>query len=217
VGRRFVVLLGPPGAGKGTQAARLAERTGLAHVASGDLFREHLARGSELGKLAQAYMSRGELVPDEVTIRMIAERLGQPDAASGAIFDGFPRTVPQAEALDRLLAAYGERVDRAVVIDVARDELIRRLTGRWLCRQCQTPYHEASRPPRVPGRCDVCGGELYQRPDDTAEVVERRLAVYEEQTRSLLDWYGRASVLVRVNGQQDITAVQQDLARVVAG
>lgn len=216
MGRRFIVLLGPPGAGKGTQAARLAQAAGLAHLASGDLFREHLSRGTELGKLAQAYMTRGELVPDDVTTRMIAERLAQPDAATGAVFDGFPRTVAQAEALDRLLAEHGERVQRAVVIDARREELVRRLTGRWLCRDCQTPYHHTSRPPRVPGRCDACGGELYQRPDDTVEVVERRLAVYEDQTQPLLAWYERAGALARVDGEQDVEAVQRALARAIA-
>lgn len=216
MGRRFIVLLGPPGAGKGTQAARLAQAAGLAHLASGDLFREHLSRGTELGKVAQAYMTRGELVPDDVTTRMIAERLAQPDAATGAVFDGFPRTVAQAEGLDRLLAEHGERVQRAVVIDARREELVRRLTGRWLCRECQTPYHQTSRPPRVPGRCDGCGGELYQRPDDTVEVVERRLAVYEDQTQPLLAWYERAGVLARVDGERDVEAVQRALARAIA-
>ncbi|MBI4507468.1 MAG: adenylate kinase [Chloroflexi bacterium] len=211
-----MVLLGPPGAGKGTQAARLAQAAGLAHLASGDLFREHLSRGTELGKVAQAYMTRGELVPDDVTTRMIAERLAQPDAATGAVFDGFPRTVAQAEGLDRLLAEHGERVQRAVVIDARREELVRRLTGRWLCRECQTPYHQTSRPPRVPGRCDGCGGELYQRPDDTVEVVERRLAVYEDQTQPLLAWYERAGVLARVDGERDVEAVQRALARAIA-
>ncbi|MBI2323229.1 MAG: adenylate kinase [Chloroflexi bacterium] len=211
-----MVLLGPPGAGKGTQAARLAQAAGLAHLASGDLFREHLSRGTELGKVAQAYMTRGELVPDDVTTRMIAERLAQPDAATGAVFDGFPRTVAQAEALDRLLAEHGERVLRAVVIDARREELVRRLTGRWLCRECQTPYHQTGRPPRVPGRCDGCGGELYQRPDDTVEVVERRLAVYEDQTQPLLAWYERAGVLARVDGERDVEAVQRALARAIA-
>lgn len=216
MGRRFIVLLGPPGAGKGTQAARLAQSLGLAHVASGDLFREHLSRGTALGKLAQSYMARGELVPDDLTIRMIAERLEQPDAANGAVFDGFPRTVAQAEALDELLGQRGERVQRVVAIDVRREELVRRLTGRWLCRICQTPYHETSRPPRVPGRCDLCGGELYQRSDDTAEIVERRLSVYDEQTQPLLAWYERASVLVHVDGGHDIEAVQRALARASA-
>lgn len=210
--RRLFVLLGPPGAGKGTQAARLARAMGLVHIASGDLFRNHVARRTELGKLAQEYMNRGELVPDEVATSMMAQRLAEPDAVQGAVLlDGFPRTVAQAEALSRLLAAQGERVTRAALIDVDRGELIRRLTGRWLCRVCQTPYHETSRPPRVPGRCDLCAGELYQRPDDTPEVVERRLEVYQRQTKPLLAWYERCGALVRIQGAGDAESVHRAL------
>ena len=146
-----VVLLGPPGAGKGTQAARLAEDLGVAHVASGDLFRKHQAQGTELGKLARTYMDRGELVPDEVTIRMVMERIGEPDAAAGYVLDGFPRTMEQAQALDRALQEHGDAIDRVSLIDVDTEELVRRLAGRWLCSQCQTPYHEETAPPKRAG------------------------------------------------------------------
>lgn len=216
MGRRLFVLFGPPGAGKGTQAGRLARAMNLAHIGSGDLFRQHIARHTELGDLAGKYMERGELVPDDVAARMVAQRLTEADAAGGAVFDGFPRTVAQARALDRLLAERGERVKRAVLIDIEPAEVIRRLTGRWVCRACHTPYHETSLPSRVPGRCDQCGGELYHRPDDTEEVVKHRLVVYEAQTKPLLTWYARSGVLVRVDGAQDVDAVHRAVIAAVA-
>ena len=212
-----IVLLGPPGAGKGTQAALLAERAGLAHVATGDLFRAHLERGTELGKQAKSYMDTGALVPDDVTTRMVLERFREPDAANGFVLDGFPRTIPQAEALDQALADAGQAVDSAVLIEVDREELVRRLAGRWICRRCQTPYHEHSAPPAKQGVCDVCGGELYQRDDDKPEVVSARLETYERQTGPLAGYYERGGKLARVDGLGEVEAVAEKIGRKVGG
>ncbi|MCH7608838.1 MAG: adenylate kinase [Chloroflexi bacterium] len=212
-----IVLLGPPGAGKGTQAARLAERAGLAHVATGDLFRANQERGTELGKQAKSYMDRGALVPDDVTTRMVLERFKESDAADGFVLDGFPRTIPQAEALDAALAAAGQAIDQALLIEVDREELVRRLAGRWICRACQTPYHERSAPPAKPGVCDLCGGELYQRDDDRPEVVGARLETYEKQTGPLAGYYERQGKLARIDGLGGIDAVAEQLGRALGG
>jgi len=209
------VLLGPPGAGKGTQAKRLAEAAGVPHVASGDLFRRHQDSGTALGTLAKSYMEKGELVPDELVIQMVLDRIQEPDAREGYILDGFPRTLEQARALDMALAKEGATIDRAPLMEVGTEELVRRLSGRWVCSRCQTPYHEQMAPPKQPGICDVCGGELYQRQDDRQEAVRRRLAVYEQQTAPLVDYYGRQGKLRRVNGQQAIDQVTADLLRTV--
>ncbi len=206
-----VILLGPPGAGKGTQAAALAETTGLAHVSSGDLFRDNIKRQTELGLLAKGYMDRGVLVPDEVTIRMILDRLAQPDARQGVIFDGFPRTDAQARALDEALAAQGRQINLALQLNVDSEELVRRLSGRWICRVCQTPYHSITNPPAVPGVCDRCGGELYQRDDDRPETVRTRLKVYFDQTKPLEEHYRRAGILKAIDGNQNIEQVSQEL------
>ena len=212
-----IVLLGPPGAGKGTQGALLAQRAGLAHVATGDLFRSNLALGTELGKQAKSYMNRGALVPDDVTTRMVLERFREADAADGFVLDGFPRTIPQAEALDAALADAGQAVDRALLIEVDREELIRRLAGRWICRACQTPYHESSAPSAKAGVCDACGGELYQRDDDKPEVVGARLDTYEKQTAPLAGYYERAGKLTRIDGLGGIDAVAEKLEQAVGG
>ncbi len=204
-----IIILGAPGAGKGTQAALLAKELGLAHIASGDLFRQALERGDELGTLAQSYMQQGLLVPDEVVIKMVLQRIASPDCERGFILDGFPRTLEQAQALDQALGA--ESVDKALYIEVSDEELVRRLGGRWLCRNCQAPYHMTNNPPQQPGRCDHCGGELYQRADDTEETVRKRIEVYLVQTAPLIDYYAKAGKLVRVNGEQDIDAVARDL------
>jgi len=211
-----VVLLGPPGAGKGTQAKRLAEGANVPHVASGDLFRKHQEEGTELGKTAKSYMEKGELVPDEVVIGMVLERIQAPDARAGYILDGFPRTLEQAKALDKALVKEGTRIDHVPLVEVNTAELVRRLGGRWICSQCQTPYHEESAPPKQPGVCDVCGGKLYQRPDDRSEAVRRRLEVYEEQTAPLVEYYARQGKLRRVNGQQEIDQVAIELLKAVA-
>ncbi len=203
----YVVLLGPPGAGKGTQAKILAQETGLVHVSSGDLFREHLSRQTELGKLAKSYMDRGELVPDEVTIQMIRERLERPDCQAGAILDGFPRTTVQADALEALLQEYHARVHLVPLITAPLEVLVDRLGGRWTCRAQGHVYHEKYNPPRQPGRCDIDGSELYQRDDDRSETVQRRIQVYFEQTAPLIDYYRQRGVLLEVDGTQPIKAV----------
>ncbi|MGQ9674903.1 MAG: adenylate kinase [Chloroflexota bacterium] len=213
----YVILLGPPGAGKGTQAVTLAQRLRLAHVASGDLFREALAQGTELGLLAKSYMERGALVPDEVTTAMVMERLSKPDCARGAVLDGFPRTIEQAKALDKALAERDKAVDKVLYINVSEDELLRRLSGRWICRKCQATFHEASRPPAKTGVCDACGGELYQRPDDTVETAKRRLEVYFDQTAPLIAYYREAKKLIEINGGQLIPEVQNDMVRALGG
>lgn len=210
----YIVLLGPPGAGKGTQAQRLAEATGLLHISTGDMFREHVRNETELGKLAKQYMDRGELVPDEVTIAMLLERLDRPDAARGALFDGFPRNVAQAKALDDALAKRRAQVDRAVLIDVSDDELVARLGGRWMCRQCGAVYHERNDPPKQPGICDRCRGELYQRDDDKPEVVRSRLEK-QKPSADLLSYYRQRSVLRTVDGEQSFEAVTQALLEAI--
>jgi len=209
--------MGPPGAGKGTQAARVAQGLGVIHVATGDLFREAMANGTPLGKQAESYVKRGEYVPDEVTLGLVRERLGQADAAAGAILDGFPRTVPQADGLDGILAQRATKLDQVVYLDVPEAALMRRLTGRWTCRQCQAVYHELFNPPTRQGVCDKCSGELYQRPDDTPEVVRRRLQVYLDQTAPLLARYEEAGLLVRVDGEQSPSAVTESVIQVLRG
>lgn len=210
-----VLLLGVPGAGKGTQARYVAEALGRPHVASGDLLREHRQRGTKLGRAAQAFMDRGDLVPDDLVVDMVVDRLGAPDATQGVLLDGFPRTLAQAEALDRELAARGGSVRVAVYLDVPRAVLVDRLAGRWICRGCQASYHERFRPPALPTRCDACDGELYQRPDDRREVVENRLRVYLEQTQPVVDHYTRKGVLRRVNGDRPVEAVRADLRKAI--
>ncbi|RJQ36484.1 MAG: adenylate kinase [Dehalococcoidia bacterium] len=197
----YLVFLGAPGAGKGTQAALVSRELGLEHISSGDLFRDALNRGTELGLKAQKYMTRGELVPDEITIGMVLERLAAPDCRNGVILDGFPRNLGQAKALDEAFIARGEAIDKAVYIKVSEEELISRLGGRWVCRKCQAPYHLTGSPPRVAGVCDKCGGELYQRPDDMPETVKNRLRVYFEQTAPLIAHYAGMGKLVEVAGE----------------
>jgi adenylate kinase len=170
----YYVFLGAPGAGKGTQAAIVSQKLGLAHIASGDLFRQAVAKGTELGKLAKSYMDKGGLVPDEVTIKMISERLKEPDCQSGVIFDGFPRTLEQAKALDQTLASQKETINKAIYIEVVSEDLLKRLGGRWTCRKCQAVYHEIASPPKNAGKCDKCDGELYQRPDDNEKTIKER-------------------------------------------
>ncbi len=207
----FVVLLGAPGAGKGTQAKVLAEQLALPHIASGDLFREALAKDTRLGRLVRPYVESGQLVPDHITTEMVVERLLQADCARGAILDGYPRTVEQARSLEQALSERQLRVDKAVYIAVSDEELMRRLSGRWICRSCQTPYNGVDRPPKVAGVCDVCGGQLYQRADDQADTVRRRLEVYVQQTAPLIAYYRAKGVLVEINGQQDVEGVTRDI------
>ena len=205
----YIVFLGAPGAGKGTQAATVAGKLNLAHIATGDMFREAQKQETELAKQARSYMEKGELVPDEITIQMVLERIAAPDCEKGVIFDGFPRTLKQAEALDEALGKQGKMIDSVVYIKVSEAELLERLGGRWICRQCQTPYHAVNSPPRTPGKCDRCGGELYQRPDDTPETVKERLRVYFAETAPLIEHYTRAGKLLEVGGEGSVEDVRE--------
>jgi adenylate kinase len=207
----YIVMLGAPGAGKGTQADILSQEMNLPHIASGDLFRQALERRTDVGLSAKEYMDKGELVPDEITIKMILERMDQPDCASGCLFDGFPRTLQQARVLDKAFKEQGRNIDRAIYIEVPNEELVKRLSERWLCRGCQTPYHMTNSPPKRPGKCDRCGGELYQRRDDREETVTERLSVFFAQTVPILDYYGKQGKLVRVNGNLGMQEVSREI------
>jgi len=211
-----VIFLGPPGAGKGTQARELSREWGVPQIATGEMLRDAVAAGTPLGREAKRVMDSGGLVPDDVMIGLIAERLRQPDAARGFILDGFPRTIAQAEALDRLLKDLGHSLDAVLYFQVSEPELLRRLTGRRLCRQCQTAYHLVSAPPRRPGVCDRCGGELYQRPDDSEETVRRRLEVYSRQTAPLLDYYGGRGRLTTIDGEGSVESIAAAIRRAVS-
>ncbi len=206
----YIVLLGPPGAGKGTQAEVISDSLKLAHISSGDIFRENLKNETELGKLAQGYMNRGELVPDDVTIAMIRERLTRPDCANGAVLDGFPRTPAQATALEGMLKELDGTVRSVPYINVPSEVLVARLSGRWTCQQGHV-YHVVFNPPQVTGKCDVDGLELYQREDDQPATVERRIRVYLEQTSPLIEYYRERGLLREVDGTQAIDQVTADL------
>lgn len=210
----FIVLLGPPGAGKGTQAQRIAEATKLLHISTGDMFRENVKAGTPLGRLANEYMVKGELVPDEVTIGMLLERIGRQDAAEGAMFDGFPRNVAQAFALDQALAGRDARVDRALLISVSDAELVGRLGGRWVCRNCGRLYHERNDPPKKAGACDICNGEVYQREDDRPEVVTARLEK-QKPPAALIEHYRQAGVLKEIDGEQALDTVTAALLEAI--
>lgn len=205
----YIVFLGAPGAGKGTQAAAVARELNLAHIASGDLFRQALEQGTKLGKKARNYMEKGILVPDEVTIQMVLERLSAPDCAHGVILDGFPRNIAQAEALDKALARQNKAIDKAMYIKVSEEELLRRLSGRWLCNKCQKAYNITGSPPKVAGKCDRCGGELYQRPDDNPQTVKKRLRVYFAETAPLIDYYAQKGKLLEIDGEGSVDEVKR--------
>jgi len=207
----YLVLLGAPGAGKGTQAKHLMEALSLPHISSGNIFRENLNKQTALGKLAQTYISDGQLVPDDVTIAMIRERLEQDDCTMGAMLDGFPRTPTQAEALDVILTDLGGELDAVLYIKVAQEILVRRLSGRWMCRAAGHVFHDEFNPPLVPGVCDYDGSELYQRDDDRAETVAERIRGYINQTAPLIDYYRQRGLLVEVDGDQSIEAVADTL------
>jgi len=208
-----LIFVGPPGAGKGTQARDLAGEWHVPQIATGEMLREAVAAGTPLGREAKRIMESGALVPDNVMIGLIAERLRQPDAANGFILDGFPRTIAQAEALDRLLKDLGQKLDGVLFFEVSEPELLRRLTGRRLCRQCQTAFHVASAPPAREGICDRCGGELYQREDDSEATVRNRLGVYNRQTAPLLDYYRERGLLTPINGEGAIGTIRDAIRR----
>lgn len=212
-----IILMGLPGAGKGTQADSIVEKYETPHISTGDMFRAAIAEGTELGIKAKSYMDQGALVPDEVTIGIVRERLSKPDCDRGFLLDGFPRTVPQAEALDALLADMGRKIEHVLNIEVDPDELVRRLTGRRICKVCGTSYHLQFNPPKVEDQCDKDGGELYQREDDNPETVKNRLDVNMTQTAPLLAFYNAKNVLSNVNGQQDIRDVFKELDVILQG
>ena len=211
----YIVFLGAPGAGKGTQANRVADELKLVHIASGDMFREALEKRDKLANEAKSYMEKGVLVPDEITIRMVLERISAPDCENGAIFDGFPRNLAQAKALDKALAKQDKVIDKVVYIKVSEEELLARLSGRWICRKCQAPYHTVNSPSKVPGKCDQCGGELYQRADDTMETVKERLQVYFAQTAPLIDYYAKGSKLLEVDGEGGVDEVGERILETI--
>ena len=202
--------MGPPGSGKGTQVGGLADRLGVTRMSTGDLFRSHQEKDTELGRLARVFMEAGEYVPDDITIRMVTEWIGASEQKEGFVLDGFPRTIAQAEALDQAVEGTGG-IDRVIYIRVPRDELIRRLTGRLVCRGCQTPYHIDSAPPTVEGKCDRCGGELYQRDDDKRKVVERRLEIYEQETELVIDYYRKSGKFAEIDGVGTTEEVERAL------
>ncbi len=203
----YIVLLGPPGAGKGTQAEILAEKTGLAHISSGDMFRENMKNQTELGKRAKAYMDKGELVPDDLTIEMIRARLNRPDCKEGAVLDGFPRTPAQAEALEEMLVEFHGRVDLVPFVTASEPVLVERISGRLTCRANGHIYHQKFNPPKVTGKCDLDGSELYQREDDRADTVKNRIRVYLAQTTPLIDHYRRLGKVVEIDGTRSVEQV----------
>jgi adenylate kinase len=212
----YILFMGAPGAGKGTQAQLLREEFGLPQVASGDLFRDNLKRMTPLGQHAKTFMDKGELVPDDVTIDMIRQRLREADAVRGAVLDGFPRTIAQAEGLDKLLAEFGGKVNVVLYLNVREAVLLERLSGRWVCRGPQQhTYHLTFNPPKVAGQCDVCGAELYQREDDKAQVQARRIKVFMEQTAPLIEFYTGRGQLIPINGEQPVAQVTTELRAAV--
>lgn len=207
----YLILLGLPGAGKGTQAALIAQAARIVHITSGELFRENIRKQTELGREAQPFVEQGKLVPDELTVGMLLDRISQPDAVKGFVLDGFPRNVDQAKALDGALAGNGKTIDMALYIEVSTDELVRRLSGRWNCGKCGAVYHEESRPPKVSGACDRCSGQLYQREDDRPDVVRTRLKVNVKEMEPLLQYYRSGCKLYEVNGELGVDAVKDGL------
>lgn len=207
-----IVLFGPPGAGKGTQAQLLSDEFNIPHISTGDILRENVKKGTVLGKKAKTYMDKGELVPDKILIDLIKDRLQKPDTRKGFLLDGFPRTIPQAEALDNILDDLNKRLDAVINIDVGEAELIRRLSGRRICRSCGASYHLVFNPPKASGVCNVCGGELYQRADDTEEAIKNRLKVYKKQTQPVMNYYKEKGLLIDVDGEREIDDIFSDIS-----
>lgn len=210
-----LLIMGPPGAGKGTQAEMLVKELNITHISTGDMFRAAIKEGTEMGKKAKEYIDKGQLVPDEVVVGMVKDRLSQPDCKNGFLLDGFPRTVAQAEALDATLKEMGIKLDGVINIEVPREKLVARLTGRRVCKSCGSSYHVVFNPPQKEGVCDNCGGELYQRSDDNEETVSNRLDVYEKQTQPLIEYYQKRGLLININGDQEINKVLQDILAAV--
>ena len=210
-----IIMVGAPGAGKGTQAKRIAEKYGIPHVSTGDIFRANLKEGTELGLKAKVFMDKGALVPDEITIGMLMDRIHQPDCKDGYVLDGFPRNIPQAEALTKALSEANESMDAVVDVDVPDENIMDRMSGRRTCRKCGEGYHTKYNPPKVDGICDVCGGELYIRDDDKPETVNKRLTVYHDQTQPLIDYYTKQGILKSVNGTQMMEKVFADIVKIL--
>ena len=202
-----LILLGPPGAGKGTQAAKIVEKYNIPHISTGDIFRANIKEGTELGKKAQEYMNKGELVPDELVVDLVVDRVQQDDCKNGYVLDGFPRTIPQAEALDKALAEFGDKIDYAIDVNVPDENIVKRMGGRRACVGCGATYHLVYAPTKTEGICDVCGKELILRDDDKPKTVQKRLNVYHEQTQPLIDYYTKAGILKTVDGTVDINDV----------
>ena len=212
-----VILLGAPGAGKGTQATKIVNKTGVPHISTGDMFRAAIKEGTEMGKLAKSYIDKGQLVPDEVTIGIVRDRLAQDDCKKGFILDGFPRTVEQADALTGILQELGLSLTRVLNINVPAADLIERAVGRRICKKCGATYHTKFNPPKQEGICDACGSELFQRADDNAETMQNRLSVYEASTKPLIDYYEKAGLYTEIDGRQAIDKVTADLIKVLKG
>jgi adenylate kinase len=208
-----IVLFGPPGAGKGTQAKFLAEEFNIPHISTGDILRENVKKGTALGMKARSYMDKGELVPDQLLNDLVRSRLEEPDTKKGFLLDGYPRTIPQAKALDEVMDDLNRKLSAVVNIDVGTSALVKRLSGRRICKSCGSSYHVAFNPPKVKDTCDTCAGELYQRADDTEEAIKNRLAVYKKQTQPVLDYYKKKGVLVDIDGDTEIEEVKADVIR----
>jgi adenylate kinase len=208
-----IVIFGPPGAGKGTQAKYISEEFNVPHISTGDILRENVREGTQLGKKAKEYMDKGALVPDELLIDLIKERLQKPDTRRGFLLDGYPRTLAQAQALDRILDDINKNLDAVVNVDVGANELIRRLGGRLTCRKCGASYNIKTNPPKVPGVCDACGGELYQRADDTEAAIKNRIEVYKKQTQPLIEYYKKKGLLIDIDGEREIDEVRSDIMK----
>lgn len=212
-----IILMGPPGAGKGTQAKKLIQKYSIPHISTGDMFREAIKNQTPLGKIAASFINDGHLVPDDVTIGLVKERLSQSDCEQGYLLDGFPRTIPQAEALEQLTKEINRELSNVINIDTQKEELVSRICGRRVCKKCGAPYHVETLRPKVEGICDICGGELIQRPDDNKEALETRLDLYEKQTKPLLDFYSQKGLLTSINGSDKETVIFEKLCNLLEG